>query len=222
MITDVDLVAACAATYKLPPTVPVPASGVNCRVTAEFSGGDGALVVAFRGSVTVQDWLRDFFFAPIAVREHAQLGRCHAGFLDAAESILDALLQELERSSATLPVLVTGHSLGGALAVGVGALLKLAGRPPAAIVTFGAPRFGMAAFVACLKDVPVRQYVRGNDPVPAVPFDVPPEWAFLDSRDPPIRIGKAQADRFACHHIEGYVADVAAYLARHDKQETAA
>ena len=221
MISDIDLVRACAQTYKLPPTVPVPRSGVNCRITAEFVGGNGVLVVAFRGSITVQDWLRDFFFAPIAVRKHPQLGRCHAGFLDAAESILDAVLQELARSSAALPVFVTGHSLSGALAVGVGALLKLAGRLPAAIVTFGAPRFGMAAFVACLKDVPVRQYVRGNDPVPLVPFDVPPEWAFLDSRDPPIRIGKAQADRFACHHIEGYVADVAAYVGQ-QQQGTAA
>jgi predicted lipase len=222
MMSDLDCVRACAETYRSPPTLPVPVTGVNCRITAEFDNGDGGIVVAFRGSVTVQDWLRDFFFAPIAVREHAQLGRCHAGFLDGAESILEALMQELTRASPTLPVLVTGHSLGGALAVGVGALLKLAGRPPAAIVTFGAPRFGMAAFVACLKDVPVRQYVRGNDPVPTVPFDVAPEWAFVDSCDPPIRIGKAQADRFACHHIAGYVADVAAYLARHDKQETAA
>jgi len=196
--------------------LPVPASGAYVRITVAADGTTA--IVAFRGSVTVLDWLRDFLFAPVAVRAHPQLGRCHAGFLNGAESIADAVAGAVDAR----PFVLTGHSLGGALAVGVAGLLICAGVAPDAVVTFGAPRFGMARFAALLEPYPVRQYVRGNDPVPVLPFDVPPEWAFLDTSDPPLRIGKAQADRFACHHIDGYVADVAAYLASRDQQETAA
>lgn len=208
MISDIECVQACAATYTSAATLPVPASGAYVRITPASDGKTP--IVAFRGSVTPLDWARDFFFAPVEVRDHPQLGRCHAGFLNDAESIVDAV----EHTISASPFVLTGHSLGGALAVGVAALLVCAGIEPDAVVTFGAPRVGMARFAALLKDYPVRQYVRGNDPVPTVPWDVPPEWAFLDTRDPPIRIGVAQADRFACHHIGGYVDDVTAYLSK--------
>ena len=216
MISDLECVRACAARYLLPATLPVPVSGVHVGITTAADGQ--TLIVAFRGSVTVLDWLRDFFFAPVTVREHPQLGRCHAGFLNGAESVADAVAGAARGA----PFVLTGHSLGGALALGVAGLLICAGAAPEAVVTFGAPRFGMARFAALLEPYPVRQYVRGNDPVPLLPFDVPPEWAFLDSRDPPLRVGRAQADRFACHHIEGYVADVAAYLGQQQEQGNAA
>lgn len=108
------------------------------------------------------------------------------------------------------PSIVTGHSLV-ALALGLGALLVLAGLPPAEIVTFGSPRFGMDKFVAALTAVPVRQYRRGNDPVPLVPFDMPPLLEFRDARDPLIAVGTVQRDPFACA-IAGYAADVEIYL----------
>lgn len=211
MINDVTCVQACAATYTFAPTLPVPSSDVNCRIT--FIEDDGAaLVVAFRGSITPIDWATDFYAVPVEDREHPQLGICHAGFLSSAESIFVAVTKQLALSSAAVPVLVTGHSYGGALALGVGALLALAGRKPAAIVTFGAPRFGMATFVKSIADIPVRQYRRGNDPVPWLPFDVLPLLDWRDARDPLIVVGQAQRNPFASHHIGGYVDDVTAYL----------
>jgi len=200
MISDPVCAQLCAATYNQPPTLPVPATGTDvCISTAE-----DCLVVAFRGSVTAEDWARDFICAPVVDRQDPQLGSCHAGFLDGAESVLTAITAAVGNRQYYL----TGHSLGGALALGVGALLVSTGKLPAAIVTFGAPRFGMAKFVAALRPIPIRQYRRGNDPVPFVPFDVPPLLQFLDARDPLIAIGEAQRDPFACHAIEGYVADV--------------
>jgi Lipase (class 3) len=215
MISDLDCVQACTDTYTLPPTLPVPATGADCRITIIDDDGAGAIIVAFRGSVTAEDWARDFICAPVEDRTHPQLGPCHAGFLDGAEGILDAVAQQIATPSISAPVIVTGHSLGGALALGVGALLACAGRKPAGIVTFGAPRFGMAQFAAQIAGVPIRQYRRGNDPVPLVPFDVPPFLQFVDARDPLIAVGVAQKDAFACHSIAGYAADVGSYLTAH-------
>lgn len=204
MTTDVAYAQACADTYTQPPTLPVPMTGVDCRITA---APDGSSIVALRGSVTAEDWARDFMCAPIEDREHPQLGICHAGFLDGAQSII----AEATEAIAGKPCVITGHSLGGALALGIGAMLTLAGKPPLAIVTFGAPRFGMERFVDVLHPVPVRQYRRGNDPVPLLPFDVPPLLLWCDVCSPPIAIGVAQRDPFACHDIVGYVQDVGAY-----------
>jgi hypothetical protein len=58
----------------------------------------------------------------------------------------------------------------------------------------------------------VHQYRRGNDPVPTVPFDVPPLFEFKNAREPLIAVGTARSDPFSCHAIAGYVADVGAYL----------
>jgi triacylglycerol lipase len=204
MISDFACAQFCAATYNQPPTLPVPATGTDVRISTVADG----LVVAFRGSVTAEDWARDFICAPIVDRQDPQLGSCHAGFLDGAESVVAAITGAVGSGQFYL----TGHSLGGALALGAGALLVCAGKSPVAIVTFGAPRFGMAKFVAALQPVAVRQYRRGNDPVPLVPFDVLPLLRFLNARDPLIAIGEAQRDPFACHAIEGYVADVEAHL----------
>lgn len=208
MISDLACAQACAATYTAAPTLPVPVTGTDCCITA---APDGTVIVAFRGSVTSEDWARDFICAPVEDRAHPQLGPCHAGFLAAAESIVG----EVSAAIGDKPFEVSGHSLGGAIALGVGALLVLANKPPLAIVTFGAPRFGMQPFADVLHPVGVRQYRRGNDPVPTVPFDVPPVLEFVDARDPLIAIGQAQRDPFLCHSIAGYVDDVAAHLAAH-------
>ncbi|MGA8613936.1 MAG: lipase family protein [Xanthobacteraceae bacterium] len=183
----------------------MPATGTDVRISTVAGG----MVVAFRGSVTAEDWARDFICAPVMDREDPQLGLCHAGFLDGAGSVVAAISAAVGNNRCYL----TDHSLGGALALGVGALLACSGKSLDAIVTFGAPRYGMAKFVAALQPIVVRQYRRGNDPVPLVPFDVPPFLQFLDARDPLIAIGVAQRDPFACHAIAGYVVDVAKYLA---------
>jgi len=201
---DLELVQACSDTYVLPPTLPVPATGTNARVT---KATDGTLIVAFRGSVTVEDWVRDFVCFPIITREHPQFGFCHAGFLDGAQNVIDAIADAIGNA----PWYATGHSLGGALALGVAALMVTRGRAPLRTTTFGAPRFGMAQFVKFMAPYVVDQYRRGNDIVPEVPRDVPPLFAFLDTR-PLIQIGVAQPDFLKCHSIAGYAEDLAVNL----------
>jgi hypothetical protein len=62
------------------------------------------------------------------------------------------------------PVLYTGHSLGGALAL----LAASAGRP-GAVYAFGSPRTGDATFAAGLDPSRVFNVVNGRDLVPSLP-----------------------------------------------------
>lgn len=205
MITDVHLAHACQDVDMLGGNLPVDDSGITIRITETVDGP----IVAFRGSVTPKDWARDFLALPIEDEVHPQLGMCHAGFLGGAESVAGEVSAALGGTLAH----VTGHSLGGALALGVGAILLLEGKPPKSIVTFGAPRFGGGTFVNLLLGMPIRQYRRGNDPVPLVPFDVPPLIRFFHAREPLIQLGVAQRDAFACHHLPGYIEDLVTWLA---------
>jgi hypothetical protein len=206
MISDLELAQACQAAYHKPPSIPVPPTGTDVRIT--LASDNQTWIVANRGSVSAEDWARDFFFAPALDREHPQLGRCHAGMLDGAESVASIIASAVGDS----PFILTGHSLGGGLALGEAGLLACLGKPPIAVVTFAAPRFGMAQFVKVMLPIVVRQYRRGNDLVPLIPAYMPPLLGFADTRAPLIRIGHPQADPFACHAIDGYVADVADYL----------
>jgi pimeloyl-ACP methyl ester carboxylesterase len=205
VISDLELVTACNETYSEPATVIPPPSGAYTRIT---TASDGVTqIVAFRGSITPEDWIRDFIFLPIETTTHPQLGPCHAGFLDDAMSIVQDVLDAV----AGKPFILTGHSLGGALALGVAGLCWAAGNMPVKVVTFGAPRFGMRQFVSFVTPLQIAQYRRGCDIVPEVPRNVPPLFAFLDTRLPLIEIGTPDPDILANHHIAGYLADVATF-----------
>ncbi|HEX5228764.1 MAG TPA: hypothetical protein VFW44_13690 [Bryobacteraceae bacterium] len=205
MISDTEIVNACAASYHQPATL---ARGPLDPYIVISTASDGeTLLVINRGSVTAPDWLRDFQFAPIEIADLPQLGRCHAGFMASALKFLPAIMEAV----GDRPAIYGGHSLGGAEAVAEAALMATQGKPPAAIVTFGAPRVGMAAFVHFMSQYAVRQWVRGNDPVPDVPIYFAPDFEFLDTAAR-ILIGRPQVVRTSCHHIEGYQGDVAACL----------
>lgn len=162
MISDLDLCRASALAYSKAPTLAVG------DVHAVLTPMDGHTVVAFRGTVPTswQDWFRDADAFPTPVADHPRLGLCHRGFVTGAESILPLL-----RPSLSAPYILTGHSLGGALAIATAALLTDIGFPPARLVTFGAPRVGIgSALATILKDVTMTLYRDGDDPVPEVPI----------------------------------------------------
>ena len=188
--SDVQLCAAAAAAYVTPATFAV--SDIHAVVTAI----DGMTVVAFRGTVPTswRDWFRDVDAVPTPVMDHPRLGLCHRGFMGGAEAILPMLLPIL-----TGPFCLTGHSLGGALAVSAAALLADLGRAPLVLTTFGAPRVGIGGRLAeVLAGVPGRSYRHGDDPVTTIPI-----WPFRHHR-PVTQIGVAQIDAIADHAISGY------------------
>ena len=127
-------------------------------------------VVSFRGTENVQDWMTNlqYSMAPadsLSPAANESAARVHHGFRDAFRSVRGQVDRYLSCAEG-LPVFITGHSLGGALAtLGVA---YLSGWGLAACYTYGAPRVGDRAFASSLK-TPVYRVVNPGDPVPLVP-----------------------------------------------------
>jgi hypothetical protein len=123
---------------------------------------DDALIITVQGSESKRDWLNNI---KIVKTEYHGI-RAHKGFAWCAESILPDVLAAIARDPVK-PVILTGHSLGGAIAT----LLAVALRPHAVkLITFGQPR------VSTLRELKLALYgeyirvVNGSDVVPRSPW----------------------------------------------------
>src|SRR4051794_23858764 len=101
-----------------------------------------ALILAFAGTdpLVLADWISDFNIAP-------SLQNTAEGFAVAAEAVAPELDKVLQNAPENRPVFVTGHSLGGALAVLAADRIntKQPGRVRG-VYTFGMPRAGGSGF----------------------------------------------------------------------------
>ena len=130
--------------------------------------GMGMAVVCFRGTKQIRDWLTNVDMSPKPILDRktgAVIGNMHEGFHDAYMSVHEAISERLENLE-DLPLYITGHSLGGALAV-VATWFQSSDRL-AACYTFGAPRVGDQGLIDRFK-TPIYRVVNGPDPVTMVP-----------------------------------------------------
>lgn len=148
------------------------------------------IVLAFRGSESpasldgLRDWLltnaANLLVAPQGelAAEFAAAGvtaRWHQGFVGAVTAVWPTLFPavEAEARRQDRPLWVTGHSLGGALALLAAWLLKRRFVNVHQVVTFGAPMVGNAEVSAALNREfggRITRYVNGPDPVPLLPM----------------------------------------------------
>jgi hypothetical protein len=200
-----DLAGLCALAYEKPATIKAALPGrewvnhkrsdtqlyvVNRRVL-----GVDCRVVVFRGTQVSAGWswtdiLRNF---RLGFMDWPHGGRVHSGYGKAILAV-DGALTDLLLLRGAKPVVVTGHSLGGALAT---LALDLPGMGAAIGVTFGAPAVGDAAFNARIQDRLIRVVVH-RDIAPKHPrrwlgYRQPPEYIRLehDGRARPARWGWA-------------------------------
>ena len=149
--------------------------GFVCKRTA--ANEPPYLVLAFRGTEKkASDWLTDARCVP-AVDGKTKV---HTGFLEAftmntdaaGRTVEDVVKEILDRSDSKdesgnlFPLFITGHSLGGALALL--ATKRIAPNVNGACYTFGAPRIGNYEYFRFIK-TPVYRVVNSSDVVPRVP-----------------------------------------------------
>ncbi|XP_010542345.1 PREDICTED: uncharacterized protein LOC104815591 [Tarenaya hassleriana] len=169
------------------------------------------ILISFRGTepFDADDWSTDFDYSWYEI---PQLGRLHMGFIEAmglgnrnetlfhetssenpriippdmakrgAYYSVRRILKRLLQEHGNAEFVVTGHSLGGALAILFPTVLVLHGETETmkrllGVYTFGQPRIGdreIGKFMKAHLDDPVRRYFRVvycNDLVPRLPYD---------------------------------------------------
>ena len=130
--------------------------------------GTDMAVICFRGTKQIRDWMTNLGITPVPIKDPrtgAIVGNMHKGFHDAYQSVHNDITERL-KDLEDLPLYITGHSLGGALAV----VATWFQRPHrlAACYTFGAPRVGDQGLIDRFK-TPIYRIVNGPDPVTLVP-----------------------------------------------------
>ena len=156
---------------------------------AYVATSDDAVVVAFRGTESpdslegVKDWLLTDALNLLVLPDGrfgtdlsaAGVGaRFHRGFCAALESVWDAVYAAVkaELDVSDRPLWITGHSLGGALALLSAWLFQRKFVPVHAVVTFGAPMIGNLTVAQAYERELAGKVFRYNccdDPVPLLP-----------------------------------------------------
>ncbi|HYL74155.1 MAG TPA: lipase family protein [Bryobacteraceae bacterium] len=183
---------------------------INACLVGENADG---IIVAFRGTLppslkdpeSLVNWLEDFFEVPKSAPNVP--GQVHSGFYDATMSIIAgvaAAVQNLNPGPAK-KILVTGHSLGGALAsIGAYILSQTYHLPISQVVTFASPKPGDPAFRTGYEGV-INNQVRYENYDDVVPL-LPPEALFIAPADGVLSLipkaGKDLVDLF--HRADGW------------------
>lgn len=145
----------------------------------------GQCLLVFRGSESAASWRKDIesqVLTPIPPRlmAHGSCQNCKvgSGFLQQYLSLSPQLLAglaDLDCGDATSPLMLAGHSLGGALALLASLDLLVAGFHLAKVYTFGQPRVGNHAFALAARaqlsqsSLPLYRVTRADDPVVYMP-----------------------------------------------------
>lgn len=147
----------------------------NFQGLVGFSALYGAVVVAFRGSMDVRNWIDNLtFFKKRAYTQFPGVS-VHEGFYWAYRSVADdvtARVKVLRQQHPHAPLLVTGHSLGGAVAAICAFEMKYIEKQPVRqLYTFGKPRVGNGDFSALLRNSSMEVYrvTHFRDVVPHLP-----------------------------------------------------
>lgn len=136
---------------------------VFCATTEE------RVYVCFRGTDSTNDWIGN----AMAGKTPYSRGRVHTGFLRSLEVINFELFEYVAHrvSRHQRSLVVTGHSLGGGMAVlyAMGVMAEHV----ASVVTFGCPRVGDEAFARAFNEQHAQnsvRFVNNNDAVPRIPY----------------------------------------------------
>lgn len=179
-------------------------------------------ILAFSGSKELKDWAHD---ANIIKSPYRNMGWLHNGFTGAYEEIRTLQDSVLNKNK---PIVVTGHSLGGATAHVAAMDLKARGYDVHSLTTFGCPNVGGSDWKANFDKagIPSFRYVNAWDVVPRIPkigYEPVGQPFFLSTKGemlPKQQSGwelawkpwELASQRVASHHMPNYQANLQKYL----------
>jgi triacylglycerol lipase len=145
--------------------------GKNIDTQGFMASNDNNILVAFCGSESFQDWWTNLTF--VAETGPFPGSEVHKGFQDALVPTLVRIASDAQKYNpkALKNIWIAGHSLGGALAVLLTAMLIADDIPVAGLYTYGAPRVGNNKFEETFnaRFNPAYRVVNQDDMVPHLP-----------------------------------------------------
>ncbi len=129
-------------------------------------------LVAFRGTQSIWDWINDLDAIAIAYMAVAGSGHVHMGFQLVYEHVRQSVAKLLATCKGVQRILVTGHSLGAAVAILSGFELAKTTGIATELYTLAGPRTGAPDFSGAYRGVVPICYrvVNFMDVVPQVPL----------------------------------------------------
>lgn len=127
---------------------------------------DKIAFLIFRGTnLDIRDFVVDLSISKVTTEK----GKVHKGFFEAfikVKGFIEFNLNEIE-----LPLIISGHSMGGALAIMASCFLSGQIRDRlSSVYTFGAPGVGNSQFENACLELPIYKFVHRQDIVSRVPF----------------------------------------------------
>ena len=171
-----------------------------------WNGAQKTALIAFRGTQTVWDWINDLDAVPIDYAALPGSGHVHMGFQLVDEQVRPSVAHLLATGCVGAQrILVTGHSLGGAVAVLAAFQLAKAGTVVPELYTVAGPRTGAPDFS---KDLDARipvcyRIVNFMDVVPQVPL--PPIYKHV-GQEVLVRGGFKPLEVAYAHRLTTYLA----------------
>lgn len=136
-----------------------------------------ALIVVISGTTNLGQWQDQIFSgSPVPLDIFGDNSTDKSQTMASYKSAADAINTAINAASTSLPVLLVGHSMGGAVAecLHYRYCHGTDPRPPSRCVTFGAPKPGNAYMVRNMRtgQQVFRRVMISGDPVPALPPDL--------------------------------------------------
>jgi len=169
----------CHVCQKYPDVTAVPVYDIltNANGFVGYDGDSETIIVSFSGTdpLSIRNWIDDIDTIKVAYGYKSCGCEVHQGFYNTYLSVQSQVLElvysnRLEHPNARINV--TGHSLGGALAVHAALDIKLSlGFDVNTMYTFGQPRVGDEAFEIFYTNEVAQNYrvTHHKDPVPHLP-----------------------------------------------------